>query len=178
VVGGGNSAGQAATFLAQSSSHVHLLIRAPDLVASMSRYLIRRIEETSNITLHRSTHIVGVDGKEHLELVSWHDTSNAETSQRPIRHVFSMAGAIPNTDWLRGCVSMDDKGFVQTGPDLSQETLKNQRWQLPRLPYLFETSKPRVFAVGDVRANSVKRVASAVGEGSVCIQLVHKVLSE
>jgi thioredoxin reductase (NADPH) len=178
VVGGGNSAGQAATFLSRSSKHVHMLIRGPDLAASMSRYLIRRIEETPNITLRRRTRIVAVDGGEHLEQVTWKDDATGELTTLPIRHVFSMAGASPNTEWLRGCVAMDDKGFIFTGADLSREILHRDGWPLDRNPYLFETSRPRVFAVGDVRASSVKRVASAVGEGSVCIQLVHRALGE
>jgi thioredoxin reductase (NADPH) len=178
VVGGGNSAGQAATFLARSCRHVHMLVRGPDLAASMSRYLIRRIEETKNITLRRRTHIVAVDGGDHLESVTWRDDATGEESTRPVRHVFTMAGASPNTEWLRGCIAMDDKGFVLTGPDLTGEILREAKWPLERLPRLFETSRPRVFAVGDVRATSVKRVASAVGEGSVCIQLVHRALAE
>ena len=178
VVGGGNSAGQAATFLAQSSRHVHVLIRGPDLASSMSRYLIRRIEETPNITLHRRTRIVGVAGGEHLEAITWRDDTSATEATQPIRHVFSMTGARPNTAWLRGCVAMDDKGFVLTGQDIPREALLASGWPRARLPLLFETNRPHVFAVGDVRANSVKRVASAVGEGSVCIQLVHKVLTE
>jgi thioredoxin reductase (NADPH) len=177
VVGGGNSAGQAAVFLARSSRRVHVVIRGSDLGASMSRYLIRRIEETPNIALLRCTRIVALEGGEHLERVTWRGETGADTTL-PIRHVFSMAGAKPNTAWLDGCVAMDAKGFVLTGSDLTSETLAAQRWPLARPPHLFETSKPRVFAVGDVRANSVKRVASAVGEGSVCIQLVHKVLGE
>jgi thioredoxin reductase (NADPH) len=177
IVGGGNSAGQAATFLSRSSKHVHILVRGPDLAASMSRYLITRIEETPNITLHRRTQIVGVEGSDRLEAVSWRDDSTGEVSRHPIRHVFTMAGASPNSDWLRGCVAMDAHGFVLTGPDLSHDDAA-VRWPLPRPPYLFETSRPKVFAVGDVRANSVKRVASAVGEGSVCVQLVHKALAE
>ena len=144
----------------------------------MSRYLIRRIEETQNITLRRRTQIVALEGKEHLERITWRDDASGEETTHAIRHVFSMAGAIPNTVWLRGCVAMDEKSFLRTGTDLTAETLKAARWPLARHPYLFETSQPRVFAVGDIRANSVKRVASAVGEGSVCIQLVHKVLSE
>lgn len=178
VVGGGNSAGQAATFLARSTSHVHVLIRGPDLAESMSRYLIRRIEETPNITLHRRTRVIALEGQEHLERVTWRDDAKGEDATHPIRHVFSMAGAHPNTEWLRGCLSMDGKGFVCTGTELTPEMLKAESWPLARPPYLFETSRPRVFAVGDVRANSVKRVASAVGEGSVCIQLLHKVLAE
>jgi thioredoxin reductase (NADPH) len=178
VVGGGNSAGQAATFLARSARHVHMLIRGPDLAASMSRYLIRRIEETPNITLRRRTTIVAAEGGEHLERITWRDLATGEETTHPIRHVFSMAGASPKTEWLRGCVTLDEKGFVQTGTELTPAQLKAAGWALPRPPYLFETSRPRVFAVGDVRGASVKRVASAVGEGSVCIQLVHKVLSE
>jgi thioredoxin reductase (NADPH) len=175
VVGGGNSAGQAASFLARNSKHVHMLVRGPDLAASMSRYLITRIEDTPNITLHRSTYIVGVEGGDHLEAVIWRDSTTGKDSRHPIRHVFTMAGAIPNSDWLSGCVAMDANGFVLTGPDLPHE---GTSWPLTRRPYLFETSQPRVFAVGDIRANSVKRVASAVGEGSVCVQLVHKALAE
>jgi len=178
VIGGGNSAGQAAVFLAQSSRRVHLLVRSGGLAQSMSRYLIRRIEETPNISLHRCTQIVAVAGTEHLETVTWRNESTGEQRTLPMRHIFSMAGASPNTEWLHDCVSLDDKGFVQTGPDLSQAALSAAGWPLSRVPFLFETSRPRIFAVGDVRANSVKRVASAVGEGSVCIQLVHNVLGE
>jgi thioredoxin reductase (NADPH) len=178
VVGGGNSAGQAATFLARSSKHVHVVIRGPSLAASMSRYLIRRIEETPNITLRRRTRIVGLAGTDHLERVTWHDDETNQETTRPIRHVFSMAGARPNTDWLKGCLALDDKGFVLTGSDLPAAQLSELGWPLARAPYLFETSQPRVFAVGDVRAKSVKRVASAVGEGSVAVQLVHRALAE
>ncbi len=175
VVGGGNSAGQAATFLARSSRHVHIVVRGKDLASTMSRYLVRRIEETPNITLHRATQVVRLEGESHLARVTLRDGSGRETAW-DVRHVFSMIGARPNTDWLRGCVAMDGKGFVRTGPDLRPEDLT--AWPLGRSPYLFETSLPGVFAVGDVRANSVKRVASAVGEGSICIQLVHKALAE
>ncbi|HEX7665279.1 MAG TPA: NAD(P)/FAD-dependent oxidoreductase, partial [Polyangiaceae bacterium] len=178
VVGGGNSAGQAATFLARGCRHVHILVRGPDLAASMSRYLIRRIEDTPNVTLHRHTSIVGLEGKTHLEHVTWKNAETGETTKKAIRHVFSMIGAKPNTEWLRGCVAVDEKGFVKTGQDLTPEELAAQKWPLARTPYHFETNVPRVFAVGDVRSESVKRVASAVGEGSVCIQLVHKALAE
>ena len=178
VVGGGNSAGQAATYLAKTSKHVHILIRSKDLAASMSRYLIRRIEETPNITLRRQTKITALEGNEHLEHVTWHCDATGETTKRPIRHVFSMAGADPNTKWLSGCVRLDKQGFVVTGTDLDVRALADEKWPLARAPFLFETSKPRVFAVGDLRSTSVKRVASAVGEGSVCIQLVHRALAE
>lgn len=177
VVGGGNSAGQAATFLAQSSSHVHILVRSGGLAASMSRYLIRRIEETPNITLHTRTRIVALSGKEHLEEVTWVDDATGESSVHPIRHVFSMTGAKPNTEWLKGCMALDDKGFILTGADLGSNSSAGAV-SIARNPLHLETSLPKVFAVGDVRANSVKRVASAVGEGSICIQLVHKVLAE
>jgi thioredoxin reductase (NADPH) len=178
VVGGGNSAGQAATFLARTARHVHVCIRGPDLAESMSRYLIRRIEQTPNITLHRRTRITAMTGSEHLEEITWRDDAAGTESRRPIRHVFSMAGAVPNTEWLRGCIALDDKGFVLTGLDLTRDVLSRARWSLSRPPLLFETSRPHIFAVGDVRANSTKRVAAAVGEGSVCIQLVHRALSE
>lgn len=180
VVGGGNSAGQAATFLARGSRHVHILVRGPDLAASMSRYLIRRIEETPNITLHRRTQVTKLEGEKHLEHVTWQDMSTGEFSRSAIRHVFSMIGAKPNTAWLRGCVALDEKGFVKTGADapvtadasLVPMTVRAE----PR--GIFETSESRIFAVGDVRSSSVKRVASAVGEGSICIQLVHRALAE
>ena len=177
VVGGGNSAGQAATFLARSSRHVHVLIRGPSLADSMSRYLIQRIEETPNITLHRRTTVVGLEGGDHVEQVTWADEAGKRTTH-PIRHIFTMAGASPNTTWLEGCLELDGKGFVCTGSEIPAERLKATGWPLARQPYLFETNRPRVFAVGDVRASSVKRVASAVGEGSVCVQLVHRVLAE
>jgi thioredoxin reductase (NADPH) len=144
----------------------------------MSRYLIRRIDDTPNITLHRRTRIAKLVGDKHLEEILWRDDESGKESQVPIRHVFSMAGASPNTDWLRGCLALDKKGFVLTGSDLTRDVLEQKRWPLARGPLLFETNQPRVFAVGDVRANSIKRVASAVGEGSVCIQLVHRVLAE
>jgi thioredoxin reductase (NADPH) len=178
VVGGGNSAGQAATYLSRTCKEVHLLIRGRDLAASMSRYLIRRIDETPNITLRRRTRVVALEGGEHLERVTWRDDARGETETRPIRHLFTMAGAEPNTAWLRGRVATDDNGFVLTGADLDRARLDAARWPLARAPYLFETSVPHVFAVGDVRAQSIKRVASAVGEGSVAVQLVHRVLAE
>jgi thioredoxin reductase (NADPH) len=177
VVGGGNSAGQAAIFLSRTARHVHMFVRGSDLSDSMSRYLIQRIEHTPNITLHRRTQIVGMVGSEHLEEIACRDGNGNET-KRAVRHVFSMTGASPNTDWLDGCIALDEYGFVLTGTDLDKGRLAKEGWPLSRAPHIFETSRPRVFAIGDVRSNSVKRVASAVGEGSVCIQLVHRVLSE
>jgi thioredoxin reductase (NADPH) len=178
VVGGGNSAGQAALFLAETARRVHLLIRGDGLEDSMSRYLIRRIEENPAIDFLPHTEIAAVEGVDHLESVSWRNNKTTEVETRPIRHLFSMAGAIPNTTWLKGCVALDDKGFIKTGPDLSAEDLAVAKWPLQRPPHLLETSLPGVFAVGDVRAGNVKRVASAVGEGSITISFVHKVLHE
>jgi thioredoxin reductase (NADPH) len=178
VVGGGNSAGQAAVFLARSARHVHILIRSDGLAASMSRYLIRRIEETPNITLHTSTELTALEGVQHLETVRWRNKRSGDDETRAIRHVFIMTGAAPATRWLDGCVALDEKGFIKTGTDLSSDDLASRNWPAARSPHLLETSLPGVFAVGDVRGGNVKRVASAVGEGSVAVSFVHQVLSE
>jgi thioredoxin reductase (NADPH) len=177
VVGGGNSAGQAAVFLAGSCRHVHMLVRSEGLAESMSRYLIGRIEETPNISLHTHTQLTTLDGSDRLERVSW-SSRNGELEVSDLRHVFLMTGAQPNTRWLQGCVALDDHGFVKTGPDLGEEQLAAAHWSLPRPPYLLESSVPAVFAAGDVRSGSVKRIASAVGEGSISVQFVHRVLRE
>src|SRR5271170_5656928 len=177
VVGGGNSAGQAAVFLAQTARRVHMLVRSQRLSDSMSRYLIQRIEENPGIELHYKTEIVDIEGDTHLERVTWREKDSLDSTTQSIRHVFIMTGASPRTDWLRGCVSLDDKGFILTGRDL--DTVKQDRsWPLARSPYMLETSLPRVFAVGDVRSGNVKRVASAVGEGSIVIDLVHRAFAE
>lgn len=178
VVGGGNSAGQAAVFLSATARHVHMLVRADHLADSMSRYLIRRIEESPNITLHPQSEIVALEGGDRLERVTWRDGASGETRTDPWGHVFLMLGAVPNTQWLDGCVAMDGRGFIKTGPDLTGDDLRDRRWQKGRLPLLLETSLPGVLAVGDVRAGNVKRVASAVGEGSVSVSLVHRLLAE
>jgi thioredoxin reductase (NADPH) len=178
VVGGGNSAGQAAVFLSQTSKHVHMLVRGTGLADTMSRYLIRRIEETPNITLHPHTEISKLGGDGYLGLVTWRNNKSGASETRPIRHIFLMTGAAPNTRWLNACVSIDEKGFIKTGTDLTAEDLKAAEWPLSRSPHLLETSLPGVFAVGDVRGNNVKRVASAVGEGSIAISFIHKVLHE
>jgi thioredoxin reductase (NADPH) len=178
VVGGGNSAGQAAVFLAGACRHVHIMVRSGGLAETMSHYLIRRIQESPNITLHTRTQISALEGEHELERVTWTEAVSGQCETQPIRHVFLMTGAAPNTEWLKNCVNLDDKGFVRTGVDLSKEELTAARWPLSRPPYLMETSLPGVFAVGDVRSGSVKRVASGVGEGSICVQFVHKVLRE
>jgi len=177
VVGGGNSAGQAAVFLAQTARKVNVLVRSRGLAESMSRYLIRRIEESPNIELRTCTELIALEGNGHLERVQWQkDKEPAET--RDIQHVFVMTGAAPTTHWLKGCVAMDERGFIKTGPDLSPEDLSAARWPFARQPFLLETSRPGVFAVGDVRAGNIKRVASAVGEGSIAVSFVHQALQE
>jgi thioredoxin reductase (NADPH) len=178
VVGGGNSAGQAAVFLADSCRHVHIMVRSGGLSESMSRYLISRIMNAPNITLHVRTQLTSLEGSDRLERVTWHNATDGKDTTSDIRHVFSMTGAVPNTHWLQGCLPLDDRGFVRAGSDLRPEDLLATRWALPRTPYLMETGIPGIFAVGDVRSGSVKRVASAVGEGSISIQLVHRVLQE
>jgi thioredoxin reductase (NADPH) len=178
VVGGGNSAGQATVYLAQTARHVHLFVRSDGLAATMSRYLIRRIEENPAITLHTNTEIIALEGEGRLERVRWRDNRTGSVETSDIKHVFLMTGAVPNTHWLDGCVALDARGFIRTGPDLSQDDLAAAHWPLARRPTLFETSLPGVFAVGDVRSGNVKRVASAVGEGSIAISFVHQVLQE
>jgi thioredoxin reductase (NADPH) len=178
VVGGGNSAGQAAVFLAQTARRVHMLVRSGGLAASMSRYLIRRIEDNPAIELRTETELSACAGTTHLERVSWRSHRTGEEESRPIRHVFVMTGATPCTGWLDGCMATDEKGFIKTGPDLSRDDLAAAQWPLPRPPHLLETSLPGVFAVGDVRGGNVKRVASAVGEGSIAVSFVHRVLQE
>jgi thioredoxin reductase (NADPH) len=177
VVGGGNSAGQAAVYLSQTAGKVHMLVRSSQLSDTMSRYLIQRIEENPAIEIHYCTQIVGLDGDAQLESVTWQDKNTGEKSVHNIRHVFIMAGASPRTEWLKGCLLLDSKGFILTGRDLDpfSQTFK---WPLPRAPQMLETSLPGVFAVGDVRAGNVKRVAAAVGEGSISIYLVHRALAE
>jgi thioredoxin reductase (NADPH) len=174
VVGGGNSAGQAAAFLSQTAGKVHMLVRSGNLSSTMSRYLIQRLTENPKIDLHLNTEIVGLEGDERLDRVSWQNKKTGEVCTHPIQHVFIMAGASPGTDWLRGCLALDDKGFILTGRDLDQ----NPAWTQGRAPQMLETSLPAIFAVGDVRANNVKRVASAVGEGAISISLVHRTLAE
>jgi thioredoxin reductase (NADPH) len=144
----------------------------------MSKYLIRRIEETPNITVKSSTELASLDGSEHLERVTWRNNRTGETENKSIAHVFVMTGAEPNTAWLDRCVALDSKGFIKTGSDLSEEDLTGARWPLSRRPYLLETTSPGIFAAGDVRGGNVKRVASAVGEGSIAISFVHQVLKE
>ena len=171
VVGGGNSAGQAAVFLASHAKHVHILVRAEGLAASMSHYLIQRIDAASNITLHTRTRIVELLGEGKLQQIRWQHRDD-EPELASVQHVFLFLGAEPNTEWLRDCVALDDKGFVLTGPQVPK-----QDWRLERQPYSLETSRPGIFAVGDVRSSSVKRVAAAVGEGAAAVQSLHQFLA-
>jgi thioredoxin reductase (NADPH) len=166
VVGGGNSAGQAATFLAASAKHVHHIVRGPSLSSTMSQYLISRIQSSSHITLHTNSEIVKLTGSPNLESVTWANTRTGARTERQIGSVFVMIGAEPNSGWLYGMVQLDSKGFIETGGAASVENS----------PYA--TSVPGIFAIGDVRANSVKRIASAVGEGAVVVSDIHRYLAE
>ncbi|HKR28981.1 MAG TPA: FAD-dependent oxidoreductase [Terriglobales bacterium] len=178
VIGGGNSAGQAAVFLAETSKHVFLLVRSDSLESSMSRYLIRRIEETPKIDVLSHTEIIALEGTDRLERVMWRNSDSGTSEERNIGHVFVMTGAVPNTGWLQGCVVLDGTGFIKTGSNLSAEELTAAKWPLARRPHLLETSLPGIFAAGDVRSGNVKRVASSVGEGSIVISFVHQLLRE
>ena len=171
VVGGGNSAGQAAVFLTAHASHVHVMVRGPGLAASMSHYLIQRLQSAHNVTLHTETSIVELAGAEDLALVRCQRGTDA-VEDYAVEHLFLFLGAEPNTAWLNDCVALDGNRFVLTGPAIAA-----QKWRLSRAPYFLETSQPGIFAVGDVRSGSVKRVATAVGEGAAAIQALHAVLS-
>ncbi len=176
IVGGGNSAGQASVFLSKYASRVHILVRGEGLAASMSDYLIGRINSSPRITLHNNTEIAELRGENHLKEIAWRNRKTGETGEMSIRHVFLMLGAVPNTGWLRGCgVKLDDNGFICTGIDAYDD----KNWPLEhRFPMMLETNVPGIFAAGDVRSNSVKRVASAVGEGGMAVSSVHRYLAE
>ena len=178
VVGGANSAGQAAMFLAQTAKRVHMLIRGDGLASTMSRYLISRIEAHPRVELHTRTEIVGLEGNGHVEQIAWRSGRNGPVEKQKIRHVFTMTGAEPSTKWLAGCLALDAKGFIKTGAALTADELAVAKWPLRRAPHLLETSLPGVLAVGDVRSGSTKRVASAVGEGSIAVATVHQILAE
>ncbi len=178
IVGGGNSAGQAAVFLSNYVKQVHMLIRSSELAESMSNYLIRRIEENKKIIVHKNTEIIELEGHNRLEKVKWRNNLSGKIETHDIGHIFVMTGAVPNTAWLKNCIVLDKQGFIKTGPELSPDDLTVSHWPLDRSPYFLETSLPSVFAIGDVRAGNIKRVASAVGEGSSSVSFVHQVLKE
>jgi thioredoxin reductase (NADPH) len=174
VVGGGNSAGQAAVFLSAQSRRVYLVIRGNDLGKDMSSYLVRRIEETPNIEVLRNTEVRRMSGDLYLRSVELVDTKTGEVKTLEVQALFSFIGAMPRTGWLPPEIEKDSKNFIQTGPALSESA----HWTVMRQPFLLETSRPGVFAAGDVRSGSVKRVASAVGEGAMAVQFVHQYLRE
>lgn len=178
VVGGGNSAGQAAVFLSQYGKKLHMLVRGSELSTTMSRYLIQRLIENPKIDLHFNTEVVGLEGSERLERITWKDRKTGEVCTNDIPHLFLMTGASPRTEWLRGCLALDNKGFILTGRAASAAVDGHKPWPLSRPPQMLETSLPRVFAVGDARSGNVKRVASAVGEGAISISMVHTALTE
>jgi thioredoxin reductase (NADPH) len=155
-----------------------MLVRSNQLADTIYRYLIGRVEETPSITLRTNTQIVALEGHTCLERVRWRNNRTGEEDSRNVCHVFLMNGAIPKTEWLRDCLALDAKGFIPTGPDLTGDDRSKYPWPLPRRPYLLETSLPGIFAVGDVRANNVKRVASDVGQGSISISHIHKALQD
>jgi thioredoxin reductase (NADPH) len=178
-VGGGNSAGQAAVFLASSASRVHMMIRGDGLSATMSQYLIDRIAANPRIVLHTRTEVVGLQGdRSGLTGVTWRNRDTGEEEQCPMRNLFLFVGADPNTSWLHGCwVDLDRYGFVQTGHDLDDTALAGAGWAEDRRPHALETSIPGVFAIGDVRSGSIKRVAAAVGEGAGVVAQLHTYLT-
>ncbi len=178
IVGGGNSAGQAAVYLAAKTRGVVMLVRKGELATSMSRYLVRRIEESPNIEVRPLCEVIALEGSNHLERIRWRNSESGSESVEEIRHLFVMTGAVPATKWVDGCVALDERGFIKTGPDLTREDLDAASWPLSRAPYLLETSRPNIFAIGDVRGGNIKRVASAVGEGSIAIAFVHQVLRD
>jgi len=178
IVGGGNSAGQAAVYLADKTDRVLMLVRSGALAETMSRYLVRRIESNPAIEVRTNSEVVALEGDHHLERVQCRSNSDSTETTENVRHLFVMTGALPATKWLDGCLSLDDHGFIKTGPDLTREDLDAMQWPLARPPYLLETSLPSVFAVGDVRGGNIKRVASAVGEGSIAVAFVHQVLQQ
>ncbi|MEO8601915.1 MAG: FAD-dependent oxidoreductase [bacterium] len=174
VVGGGNSAGQAAVYLSRRAARVHILVRGSGLAASMSDYLISRISASRSIVLHSETEITRLDGNRYLESVTWQNRSTGLEETHAISNVFLMLGAVPNTEWLDGCLLLDDTGFVRCGAGFT----RNGDPHVDRVPHALETSRRGVFAVGDVRSASIKRVASSVGEGSIVVSAIHAVLSE
>ncbi|NUR08487.1 MAG: FAD-dependent oxidoreductase [Nocardioidaceae bacterium] len=176
VVGGANSAGQAALHFAARSRHVTMLVRGPSLAASMSSYLVEQIEAAPNISVRTGTTVVEAHGTDHLEGLTLLDASTGEKESVDTSWLFIFIGAAPRTDWLDAQVMRDERGFVYTGPDLLVEGRRPRGWTLDRDPYHLETSVPGVFVAGDVRADSVKRVASAVGEGAMAVMLVHRYL--
>ena len=178
VVGGANSAGQAAMYFSRYARRVVILVRGSSLAASMSHYLINQLRATPNIQIEFNTSVVEAHGEDHLEAISIHCAETNEINKVPANSLFIMIGAAPNTDWLANIVERDERGFIYSGPHLTREGKRPNGWKLDRDPGLLETNVPGIFVVGDVRHGSVKRVASGVGEGSVAISFVHQYLSK
>jgi thioredoxin reductase (NADPH) len=177
IVGGANSAGQAAVFFAQHARRVVMLVRGNSLEAGMSQYLVDQIRQTSNIAVELHTGVVEVFGEEHLEAIAIHCATSGETNKVAANSLFIFIGAMPGTEWLAGVLEREEKGFVLSGPDLMKDGKPPKNWPLERDPWLLETSVPGIFVAGDVRYRSVKRVASGVGEGANAVQFVHQYLS-
>ncbi|HYW30833.1 MAG TPA: FAD-dependent oxidoreductase, partial [Gemmatimonas sp.] len=174
VVGGGNSAGQAAVYLARTARRVHIVIRGTSLDASMSRYLVERLARLENVQLHTASAVQALSGTDRLQGLTIARIDGSDVVKVAVRALFIFIGAVPHSDWLRNCVERDRAGFVVTGPALSPASLASDAWQqVQRSPHFLETSLPGVFAVGDVRSGSIKRVASAVGEGAMAVTFVH-----
>jgi thioredoxin reductase (NADPH) len=178
IVGGANSAGQAAMYFSRYADRVTLLVRGSSLATSMSRYLIEQIEKVPNIEVRTCTEVVGGTGAEHLETLTLRNNASGSAETVPASWLFVFIGAAPRTDWLDGCLDRDRRGFVLTGPDLVVDGRRPAGWSLDRDPYHLEASVPGVFVAGDVRSDSVKRVASAVGEGAMAVTLVHRYLEK
>ena len=178
VVGGANSAGQAALYLSRLAKSVTLLVRGPSLEKSMSYYLIKRITDSPSISVRTSTEVIGASGQDHLEGLTLLNTASGSTETADAQWLYLFIGAEPLTGWLDGVVVRDARGFVLAGPDLSPAGERPRGWPLDRMPYHLETSVPGVFVAGDARAESAKRVASAVGEGAMAVMLVHRYLEK
>lgn len=178
VVGSANSAGQGAKYFSKFADQVTMIVRGPDLAAHMSQYLIDQIDETDNIDVRAHTHVIRAIGDEHLEAIELENVASGETETVPASFLFIFIGAEPSHEWLGDTVACDDHGYILTGPDLLIDNQLPEAWPLPRHPFHLETSTPGIFATGDVRHGSIRRVAGAVGEGSTAIQLVHRYLSE
>ncbi|MBD0320822.1 MAG: FAD-dependent oxidoreductase, partial [Gemmatimonadetes bacterium] len=179
VVGGGNSAGQAAMFFSQYASQVSILVRGEGLAATMSRYLIDQIGETRNIRILPYTEVHEIVGHEHLERLTLRNNQSEECEQVEAAGLFIFIGAAPRTEWLKDVVARDRYGYILAGSDLPRDDRGQPRgWPLERDPFLLEASVPGIFVAGDVRANSVKRVASGVGEGAIAVQFIHRYLAE
>jgi thioredoxin reductase (NADPH) len=178
IVGGANSAGQAAVFFARYASSVHVLVRGAALEASMSQYLIEQLSGIENVHVHTCTTVAEAHGTEHLEGLTLQDAQTGERTSYPASHLFVFIGGAPRTNWLDGVVMRDEHGFIPTGPGLLTDGRRPHGWTLDRDPYFMESSLPGVFVAGDARAESVKRVASAVGEGAMAVTLVHRYLGE